>query len=229
MRITSLAALGVLACGAAFSASRSETITYVDGNIAGISPHSGGTLLLSDEAALTFRTGSKTVKVPYSSVTKAELGGTLSHSHDVPMYKVWTLPKRVLPKKTHTQYLTVNFKNEAGEARSMTLELAEASASSALATINRHKASMEASAPASPAADSTPVASAPETAKAAETPQVAATPKRATRSKAAPTPQAASTAAKTSDTDWWNNQVWKTTRNGDKWPQSGTVAAGGQE
>lgn len=207
MRITSLVALGVLVCGAAFSAPQSETITYVDGNIAGISPHTGGTLLFSDDASFTFRTKSHTIKVPYSSIGKAELGATLSHSHDAPLYKVWALPKRVFPKKTETQYLTVDFKNEAGESRTMTLELAESSASQVLSTIDRRRASIEA---------------APSTTEAASAPEAA---KPATGEKAA---NSTSGATKVSDADWWD-QTWKTTRNANKWPQSGTVAAGGQE
>jgi hypothetical protein len=223
MRITSLVALGVLACGTAFSASRSETITYVDGNVTGISPHTGGTLLFSDEAALTFRTNSQTVKIPYSSISKAALGGTISHSHDVPMYKVWELPKRVFPKKTQTQFLTVDFKNEAGESRTMTLELAEASASKVLSTIDSRKATLEAAAPAT----SPDAAATAGTPGSAEAPNAAPAPK--TVAQARGTKSAKATTPRMSDADWWGNGVWKTARNADKWPQSGTVAAGGQE
>src|SRR5580698_9127145 len=108
-RIPSFAAWTVLACATAFAASRAETTTYVDGNLTGVSANTGGTLLFSDDKAMVFRTGLATVTVPYATVTKAELGATRTNSHDVPLYKVWARHK-----KTETQFLTVEFKNEEG-------------------------------------------------------------------------------------------------------------------
>ena len=51
MRIISF----VLVCGTVvFGASRAETTTYVEGNLAGVSPNTGGTLLFSDAKAMVF-------------------------------------------------------------------------------------------------------------------------------------------------------------------------------
>src|ERR1700723_2675252 len=59
----------VLVCAAtASAASRAETTTYVDGNLAGVSPNTGGTLLFSDDKTLVFRTGLSTISVPYATV-----------------------------------------------------------------------------------------------------------------------------------------------------------------
>jgi len=257
MRTASFLTLCFLAATSAFAANRPETITYIDGNLAGIAPHAGGTLFFSDPSALTVRTGSHAIKVPYSSITKTDLGGTLSHSHDVPAYKVWDLPKRVFPRKTETKYLTVNFMNEAGEPRTMTLELAETSASKVLATIDSKRSPAADTAVASsitekpvsadpekraatPAPTQTASTSAPASSVAASS---AAASSVAPTTPAAPAPQKTATKgpgtsqadktayskANSTDRDWWDNSLWKTARNADKWPQTGSVAAGGQE
>lgn len=138
MRITFLA-LALAAAGAVWAGS-SETATYVDGNLTGISPNSGATLNFDDEHSMTLRTGLSTVAIPYSGISHAELGAVKENSHDAPFYKVWDLPRR-LGSKTRTQLLIVNFKNDKGEQKNMTLELAKASAQSTLSTIQNHSAS----------------------------------------------------------------------------------------
>ena len=129
--------MAVLACGAAIGASRVETATYIEGNLAGITPQTEGTLVLADDNALSLKTELHSFPVPYLSITKAELGATKVHTKDVPLYKVWALQKRFLGR-TRTQYLTVDFKNEAGEDQTMTLELAQAAAVDALSAIQSH-------------------------------------------------------------------------------------------
>src|SRR6516162_838763 len=109
-RIFNFAAISVLACASAFAASRSETTTYVDGNLTGVSANTGGTLVISDDKAMLFRTGLATIAVPYSGISKAELGATRTTSHGAAFYKVWKRHSA----KTETQFLTVDFKNEDG-------------------------------------------------------------------------------------------------------------------
>lgn len=135
-RTAFFASLGILACGCVIGAPRPETSTYVDGNVAALKPNTGGTLVFSDSKSIVFRTGLAEVSMPYAGISKAELGATKVHSHDAPAYKVWALPQRL--HKTETQLLTVNFKNDEGEDRTMTFELAKSSASAVLDTINSH-------------------------------------------------------------------------------------------
>lgn len=205
-RFTCLAAFVLLTGGAAFSATQSETTTYVDGNLTGVSPNTGGTLLFSDDKAMYFRTGLATVAIPYAGVTKAELGATKVNSHDVPLYKVWSLHKR-FTGKTQTQFLVVEFKSEEGEDKTMTLELAHSSAASVLSTIQSHTSQNTALASAAPAqADEPAAAPAPTERKIL---QAAAPPKPA---------------AKPAE-EWWGDNFWKTTRNADKWSKpAGTNA-----
>jgi hypothetical protein len=196
MRTLSFAAVSLLACSAAFGATRPETATYVDGNIASVSPNSGGTLDFSDESAINFKTSSETVAVPYAGISKTELGVTKVHSHSVPMYKVWSLQKR-FSENTRTQLLTLGFKNADGEDKTMTLELAQPAAKNVLATIRTRTAK-----------NATPVQNA-VVASAAPT-------KPATKAQAT-TP---------SGDEWWGDQYWKTTRNTGKWNKpAGTTAA----
>lgn len=110
-------AIMALAGGAALADSRAETTTYVDGNLTNVSPNSGGTLT-SDDKAIHLRTGLENLDVPYTNVSHAELGAVIENSHDVPFYKIWAHKR----SKTQTQYLIVNFKNDEGAEKTMTLD-----------------------------------------------------------------------------------------------------------
>jgi hypothetical protein len=152
----SLAALGALACAFAFGAARPEASTYVDGNIATLKPHTGGTLMFTKSNAMLFRTGLVEVDVPYSGIRRAELGATQVHTHGAPLYKVWALPGRL--HRTETQLLTLQFRSSKGEDRTMTLELSKPGASAVLAAIRKHTGANETTAAGSsvsskPAAD----------------------------------------------------------------------------
>lgn len=212
-RIPSFAAWTVLACATAFAASRAETTTYVDGNITGISPNTGGTLLFPDEKAMSFRTGLATVNIPYAAITRSELGATRETSHGAPFYKVWAHHK-----KTETQFLTVDFKSDEGEAKTMTLELAQGSASSVLAAIQDHSGKTGtaevASATPEPAATQAPMKQEHST-----------RPAPATVAKTASDAGAKASPATKPGSDWWGDDIWKTTRNAGTWTKpTGTNA-----
>jgi hypothetical protein len=216
-RIPSFAAWTVLACATVFAASRSETTTYVDGNITGVSPNTGGTLVVSDDKTLVFRTGLATINVPYTAVTKSELGATRETSHGGPAYKVWARHK-----KTETQFLTVEFKNDEGEPKSMTLELAQASAPSVLAAIQEHTSKNQTAEVAIVKQDGE---------KEVKTvPVVNPAPVRATMTSSKPIIDPNDRGSKASPatkpgSDWWGDDVWKTTRNASGWTKpTGTNA-----
>ena len=213
-------AIGALtiACPSAFAADRAETTTYVDGNLTGVSPNTGGTLMFSDDKAMYFRTGLSTVAVPYTSISHSELGATKETSHDVPLYKVWARRGG----KTQTQLLIVNFKNDAGEDKNMTLELAKTSAPGVLSLIQSRTATDAASA-------KTLVASAApsqEPAKVSANEPPAPESKAEARREAKAEAKEAKADAKKDNTfaskpdspgNWWGDDYWKTKRNVDKW------------
>jgi hypothetical protein len=218
-RIPSLAAWTVIACATVFAASRAETTTYVDGNLTGVSPNTGGTLVVSDDKTLVFRTGLTTVSVPYTAVTKSELGATRETSHGSKLF--------LRHKKTETQFLTVEFKNDEGEPKSMTLELAQASAPSVLAAIQDHTGKNQTAEVAvvkgqeklvtSVPVAGTPTASAPAPARVA-----------ASSTKPINDPHdrgAIASPATKPGSDWWGDDIWKTTRNAPTWTKpTGTNA-----
>jgi hypothetical protein len=213
-RIPSFAAWTVLACATAFAASRAETSTYVDGNLTGVSPNTGGTLLFSDDKTLVFRTGLTTISVPYTAVTRSELGATRETSHGGPVYKVWARKK-----KTETQFLTVEFKSDEGEAKTMTLELAQASAPSVLAAIQERTGKTQ----------TTEVAEAAPGPVLEHAVKTAPAPAHITASnKPINDPHdkgAVATPATKPGSDWWGDDVWKTTRNASTWTKpTGTNA-----
>lgn len=196
----------------AFASSRAETTTYVDGNLNGISANTGGTLLFTDDKTLVFRTGLETVNVPYASVTRSELGATRETSHGAPLYKIWARHK-----KTETQFLTIEFKNDEGEAKTMTLELAQASAPAVLATIKDHTG----------AAPTTEVAEAkPEVSHAPVADQPVRAPARAAVAKADPTDAGdRATPATKTGSNWWGDNIWKTTTNAGTWTKPAGTSA----
>lgn len=130
-----LTALCVATCMTAFGAPRPETSTYVNGNVSSLKPNTGGTLVFTDDKSMTFRTGLTEVAVPYSNISRAELGATQEHSHDVGLPGPLRMLKLPLGHKTETQLLTLEFKNGLGEKQTMTLSLAKPSASSVISTI----------------------------------------------------------------------------------------------
>lgn len=125
--------------GIAFAAANVHTTTYVVGNLDNISAGAIGSVNLSNDRAIVFHTRETTVQVAYVNITKAELGARVTHTPDVPLYKVWELHKRLLAPRDSTQYLTVDFKNTDGEDRTMTLELDASVASDMLKVIEIHQ------------------------------------------------------------------------------------------
>jgi hypothetical protein len=260
MRVTSLTNPGLAilvfaaaSAGTAFGAVpvRSETTTYVEGNLTGVTPQTGGTLLFTDENAMLLRTGLATIPVPYANITKMEMGGTQIYSHRVPAYKVWASHKN---SKTQTQQLMISFKNEDGEEKSMTLELAPASANNVVNTINTHRgqpaaaqtavavadpapapetklvaenrppAGDQPSAEPTPAADTAPAPMVPTASSAKSTKQLkkeAAAQKKADKSKT----EIAVVKPASPKPEWWGDDYWKTTRNASKWDQKQTASA----
>jgi hypothetical protein len=184
-------------CGAAFAATPAQTTTYVDGNLDGLTPKTGGTLTFTDDKAMYLHTGLTTVAVTYSGVTHAELGAIKQNPHDAPFYKFWD---RRQSKKTATQLLIVNFKNDEGDDKTMTLELAQAGASSVLTDLQT-RTGKNFGAPA--------------------TPQMASAKKV--------DPMGTISANREQSGNWWGDQWWKTPRNADQWTSDPKVAGTPQQ
>ena len=197
MRLTFLTL--TLAC-AAFASTSAQTTTYVDGNVTGLSPNTGGTLTFDDQKAMVLRTGLTSVSVPYDAISHAELGAVKENSHDVPLYKFWARKH-----KTETQLLVVNFKDEQGADRTMTLELAQPAAQTVLNDLESRTGKQF-------VASEKPALIDRSTDKSTDKPseKPAEKPKKAD-------PMASAPASGKTGGDWWGDQYWKTPRNSDKW------------
>ena len=133
-RTISVLTLTLVAYGAALAEPpHPEATIYVNGNLTGVSPNTGGTLMFSDEKAMYLRTNSANIAVPYASISHAEIGVPGEHSHQIPLYKVWLSHKRI-----PTRYLTLAFKSGDADARNMTLELTQSAASNVMSTLQSH-------------------------------------------------------------------------------------------
>ena len=208
-------AIMALAGGAALADSRAETTTYVDGNLTNVSPNSGGTLT-SDDKAIHLRTGLENLDVPYTNVSHAELGAVIENSHDVPFYKIWAHKR----SKTQTQYLIVNFKNDEGAEKTMTLELAQPAAAGILEAIEQ--GSGKTFEPATSTATA-PVAELKPARKTQAPAQAKAEPKPAPPKP--PSMDEIMKSGRNTSSEWWGDAMWKTTSNADKWNKpTGTIA-----
>lgn len=138
MRFLTLPTLTILA-GGLLAAADSATVTYIDGNIADLSPKTGATLYLTNPQSMELKTPLHQVQVPYAQILKAEAGSVMVHTADPePLYKVWALPKRLV--KSETRQVTVTFNNGSGQDQTMTLELSRVAADGVIATIERRNA-----------------------------------------------------------------------------------------
>jgi hypothetical protein len=136
MRFLILPTLTILAGGLLLAAD-SETVTYIDGNIADLSPNTGATLNLTNPQSMELRTPLHAVQVPYVQILKTDLGSVTVHSSEPePLYKVWALPKRLI--KSETQQVTLDFKNANGQDQTMTIEMSKPAVPGLMAKISRH-------------------------------------------------------------------------------------------
>ena len=125
--------------GVLFAAANVHPATYVIGNLDNVSAGAVGTVNLSGDKEIVFRTRETAVAVAYANIMKAELGPRVSHSPDVPIYKVWELHKKLLAPRDNSQYVTMDFKTADGQDRSMTLDLDSAVANDLMAVIEIHQ------------------------------------------------------------------------------------------
>jgi hypothetical protein len=136
MRFLTLSTLTILT-GGLLAAADSTIVTYIDGNVAGLSPNTGATLYLNNPQSLELKTTLHNVKIPYAQISKAELGSVTPHTPEPePLYKVWALPKRLV--KTETQQMKLAFTDENGRDQIMTIEMSKTSVDGVLGTIERY-------------------------------------------------------------------------------------------
>src|SRR6266700_2593534 len=96
-----IAGLLLLACGAAAGAGAAgKPAVYVVGNLDKLSPGDEGVLVL-EEGKAVFRSGKTLLPIPYADMRNTELGTKVVPPSDVPLYKVWRLPRRIVDRPMH--------------------------------------------------------------------------------------------------------------------------------
>ena len=126
--------LTILTCGVALAAGP-QTVTYVDGTLAGLAPNSGATLQV-DSRKLALRAGAATFEIPMSGISKVAVGQATAYAEKEPLYKVWTLHKRLL--RTEVLRVQVDYK-AAGEQRTLQLDMEKPAADDLVAAIDTHQ------------------------------------------------------------------------------------------
>src|ERR1700722_14745104 len=131
MRIASLVLLTSMA---ALAGTGGGPAVYVVGNLDGVSPGDEGILVLDRDAAV-FRSGKTVLALRYSDIHNVELGTRVMAPADVPLYKVWRLPKRFLTERRMHQMVNFQFADKAGNDQIITFEFEEAAANQTLVEI----------------------------------------------------------------------------------------------
>lgn len=135
MRFPTFAALITVGCGLVAAADGPQPVTYVRGNLDGLSPNTGATVDVSGSKAIALHNGTVKVEVPYAAISRAELSQpTEVATESEPLYKVWSLHKRFLPKR-RVQQLTVDYRTAAGENKTLTIEAEQHVAENVIAAI----------------------------------------------------------------------------------------------
>ncbi len=117
----------VLTASAAFAADNVKPVTYLEGNIDGFAVNASSKLEFKDSKVMVLRTKGADAVIPYGMVTKTDDVLVPVVSEKDPLYKVWSIHKRLLiPNPLHA--VTVTYTDKAGAEKKVTLEMEKAAA-----------------------------------------------------------------------------------------------------
>jgi hypothetical protein len=111
-----------LASGLALAAQTNPAVKYLKGTVEGIADNASGTLNLTSVKVLVLEADSTRVEIPYAGVTATDVSAPVRPVEPEPLYKVWTLYKRILPPEP-VQSVTLEFRDAEGDRNQVTLEL----------------------------------------------------------------------------------------------------------
>lgn len=104
---------------------------YMGGTVAGLPSKSEGTLNVTDEDILLFRTKTLSVRVPYGRISTLEYGQQVSRRY---ASAILISPLLLLAKK-RKHFLTVGYTDERGEPQAMVFEVAKGAVRSVLVSL----------------------------------------------------------------------------------------------
>jgi hypothetical protein len=115
----------IMTAGFALASDNVKPVTYLEGNLEGFAVNASGTLEFRDSKAMVVHTKGADAVIPYGVVSKTSDNLIPVVTEKDPLYKVWSLHKRLLvPNPLHA--VTVVYKDKAGVEKTLTLEMEKA-------------------------------------------------------------------------------------------------------
>jgi hypothetical protein len=112
--------------------------TYVDGNVEGWAANAPVSLELRDTKTMVLHANKTDVEIAYAGVSKADSTAVAAPVVRQPLYKVWNLPKRVMPPAAQEK-LVVKYSDRVGAAKSATLLVSKELADQVIAQVTATK------------------------------------------------------------------------------------------
>jgi hypothetical protein len=126
----------ILATGVALANDNVKPVTYLEGNLDGFATNASATLEFRDSKAMVLHVKGSDAVIPYGVVSKTSQRLVPVVTEKDPLYKVWSLHKRLLiPNPLHA--VTVVYKDKAGAEKSVTLEMEKGAADRVQAQIKQ--------------------------------------------------------------------------------------------
>ena len=126
----------LMAAGFAVAADGPKPVTYLNGNLEGFAQNASGTLDIRSAKTMKLHTKAANIEIPYEAVSKTERTTPKVVTEKEPLYKVWTLPKRLTPP-TPLDQVVVNYTDKSGAEKSVTIEMQKSTADWVVANVER--------------------------------------------------------------------------------------------
>ena len=117
----------ILASGVALAADNIKPVTYLEGNLEGFAANASGTLEFRDSKVMVLHSKGVDAVIPYNVVSKTSQKVVPVVTEKDPLYKVWSLHKRLLPP-TPLHAVMVVYKDKAGTEKPITVEMQKVAA-----------------------------------------------------------------------------------------------------
>lgn len=126
----------LLAAGTGLAADNVKPVTYLEGNLEGFATNASASLEFRDSKTMALHVKGSDAVIPYAAVSKTSERLVPVVTEKDPLYKVWSLHKRLLiPTPLHA--VTVVYKDKAGAEKSVTLEMEKAAAARVQAQVKQ--------------------------------------------------------------------------------------------
>jgi hypothetical protein len=105
----------ILTSGLALAGDGPKPVTYMNGSVSGLSANTGATLEVTYAKGLIVRSASANVEIPYAAIVKTSRAPQQQvEEAKQPVYKVWTLRKKIIPP-TPMENVTVAYRTNGTE------------------------------------------------------------------------------------------------------------------